>query len=106
MRNFQGIIFIWTQTYEKIFKSALVYLQEFSASLYFREESWWCGIFILLFCSNNSMNCVFSYEMKWNDYLLDMRLVLISNYLTTFTQNFSNASVNTSKNYTNLVNVS
>ena len=40
MRNFQGIIFIWTQTYEKIFKSALEYLQEFSASLYFREESW------------------------------------------------------------------
>ena len=52
------------------------------------------------------MNCVFSDEMKWNDYLLDIRLVLISNYLTTFTQNFSDASVNTSKNYTNLVNVS
>ena len=28
MRNFQGIVFIWTQTYKKIFKSALVYLEE------------------------------------------------------------------------------
>ena len=26
MRNFQGIIFIWTRTYGEIFKSALVYL--------------------------------------------------------------------------------
>ena len=26
MRNFQGIVFIWTQTYAEIFKSALVYL--------------------------------------------------------------------------------
>ena len=27
--------------------------------------------------------------MKWNDYLLEMRLILISNYLTNFTQNLS-----------------
>ena len=27
MGNFQGIVFIWTQTYREIFKSALVYLQ-------------------------------------------------------------------------------
>ena len=27
MQNFQGFIFIWTQTYKEIFKSALVYLQ-------------------------------------------------------------------------------
>ena len=26
MRNFQGIDFVWTQTYREIFKSALVYL--------------------------------------------------------------------------------
>ena len=26
MRNFEGIVFIWTQTYSEIFKSALVYL--------------------------------------------------------------------------------
>ena len=26
MRNFQSIIFIWTQTYAEVFKSALVYL--------------------------------------------------------------------------------
>ena len=26
MQNFQGIVFIWTQTYGKIFLSALVYL--------------------------------------------------------------------------------
>ena len=26
MRNFQGIVFIWTPTYTEIFKSALVYL--------------------------------------------------------------------------------
>ena len=26
MRNFQDIIFIWTQTYREIFKTALVYL--------------------------------------------------------------------------------
>ena len=26
MWNFQGIVFIWTQTYREIFKSALVYL--------------------------------------------------------------------------------
>ena len=26
MRNFQGIVFIWTQTYGGIFKSALMYL--------------------------------------------------------------------------------
>ena len=50
------------------------------------------------------MNCVFSCETKWNTYLLEMRLVLISNYLTTFTQNFSDASVNTNKNYTKLIN--
>ena len=85
MQNFQGIVFIWTQTYGKIFQSALVYLHEFSANLYLREESSWCGIFILLFCSSNLMNCVFSCEAKWNTYLLEMSLVLISNYLTTFT---------------------
>ena len=28
MRNFQGIVFIWTQTYSEMFKSALVYLSE------------------------------------------------------------------------------
>ena len=27
MRNFQDIIFIWIETYRKIFKSALVYLK-------------------------------------------------------------------------------
>ena len=27
MWNFQGVVFIWTQAYRKIFKSALVYLQ-------------------------------------------------------------------------------
>ena len=26
MRNFQGIVFIWTRTYSEIFKSTLVYL--------------------------------------------------------------------------------
>ena len=26
MRNFQGIVFIWTQTYREIFESASVYL--------------------------------------------------------------------------------
>ena len=26
MRNFQGIVFTWIQTYRKIYKSALVYL--------------------------------------------------------------------------------
>ena len=26
MQNFQGIVFIWTQTYREIFKSALMYL--------------------------------------------------------------------------------
>ena len=26
MRNFQGIVSLWTQTYKKVFKSALVYL--------------------------------------------------------------------------------
>ena len=28
MRNFQGIVFAWTQTYRETFKCALVYLQE------------------------------------------------------------------------------
>ena len=28
MENFQGIVFIWTQSYREIFKSALVYLYE------------------------------------------------------------------------------
>ena len=28
MRNFQGIVFIRTQTYTEIFKSALVYLKD------------------------------------------------------------------------------
>ena len=27
MWNFQGIVFIWTQAYSEIFKSALVYLE-------------------------------------------------------------------------------
>ena len=26
MRNFQGIVFIWTQAYREVFKSALAYL--------------------------------------------------------------------------------
>ena len=42
--------------------------------------------------------------MKWNDYLLEMRLGQICNYLNTFTQNFSDTSFNTNKNYTNLTN--
>ena len=29
MRNFQGIVFIWTQTYSKTFKSALVYFETY-----------------------------------------------------------------------------
>ena len=42
------------------------------------------------------MNGVFCYEMKWNDYLLEMRLVLVGNY---------SATVSTNKNYTNLIYV-
>ena len=42
--------------------------------------------------------------MKWSDYLLEMRLVLKSYYLTIFTQKFSDTSINTNKNYTNLIN--
>ena len=42
------------------------------------------------------MNCVFCCGRKWKDYLLEMRLVLISNY---------SATVNTNKNYTNLIYV-
>ena len=30
MQNSQSIIFLWTQIYEEIFKSALVYLQPYS----------------------------------------------------------------------------
>ena len=30
MKNFQGIIFAWIRTYRNIFKSALVYLQNFT----------------------------------------------------------------------------
>ena len=48
-------------------------------NLNLRKESWWCGTFLSCFCSNSLMNCVFRCEMKWNDYLLEMRLVLISN---------------------------
>ena len=34
MGNFQGVVFIWTQTYMGIFKSALVHLQESEISGY------------------------------------------------------------------------
>ena len=40
------------------------------------------------------MNCAFRCERKWNDYLVEMRLVLISNY---------SAIVNTNKKYTSLI---
>ena len=33
MRNIQSIIFIWTRTYSKVLKSALVYLSEKTKSL-------------------------------------------------------------------------
>ena len=46
------------------------------------------------FCSNSLMNCVSRCEMKWNDYLAEMKLVLISNH---------SATGNTKKNYTNLI---
>ena len=59
---------------------------------------------VLFLCSNNLVNCVFRCETKWDGYLLEMRLVLISNYIITFTQNFGDASVNNNKNYTNLPN--
>ena len=64
------------------------------------------AFFLSCFSSNSLMSCHFRCEMKWNDYLLEMRLVLISNYLTTLTQNFSDTSVNTNKNYTNFINES
>ena len=32
MQNFQGIVFIWTQTYRETFKSALVYLSDIFCS--------------------------------------------------------------------------
>ena len=35
----------------------------------------------------------------------NMSLVLVSNYLTIFTQNFSDSSGNSNKDYTNLINV-
>ena len=35
MQNFQGIVFIWTQTYEKIFKSALVTFKVYKMSRIF-----------------------------------------------------------------------
>ena len=44
--------------------------------------------------------------MKWNDYLVEMTLILISNYLTNFAQSFSDTSFNINKNYTNLINAS
>ena len=28
MRNFQGMFFIWTETYSELFKSALLYLSD------------------------------------------------------------------------------
>ena len=40
------------------------------------------------------MNCVFPSEMKWNDNLLELKLVLISNY---------SATVSTHKNCANLI---
>ena len=40
--------------------------------------------------------------MKSNDYSLVIMLILISNYLTSFTRNFSDTSINTNKNYANL----
>ena len=46
------------------------------------------------------MNCVFGCETKWNDYLLEMTLIQISSYLTAFTQNSSDASVKSNKDYT------
>ena len=40
MRNFQGIVFIWTQKYREIFKSALVYFSY--ATIECIEINWLC----------------------------------------------------------------
>ena len=63
---------------------------KFSTNLNLCEESSWCDIFSL-FClrPNSLMNCLFRCEVKWNGFLLEIRLILISNYLTTFTQNLA-----------------
>ena len=54
------------------------------------EESSLCDIFSLFcFSPNSLMNCLFRCEVKWNGCLLEIRLILISNYLTTFTQNLA-----------------
>ena len=61
----------------------------------------WCDsgfeVFISsCFYSNSLINCY--------DYSLVIKLILISNYLTPFTRNFANTSINTNKNYRNLNN--
>ena len=55
----------------------------------------WAGFYMIgSSVMKDLMNCVFRCERKGNDYLLEMRLVLISNYSATFSTN---------ENYTNLI---
>ena len=48
MRNFQGIVFIWTRTYSEIFKSGLVYLLDDNikivAARKYHEGKWICRL--------------------------------------------------------------
>ena len=54
MRNSQGIVFIWTQTYSKNFKSALGYLQGYLQAkcqidikqIAYKKKEYICNIYI------------------------------------------------------------
>ena len=85
MRNFQGIVFIWTQTFREIFKSALVYLglcylqnESVSMKVFLLHESRdfiWSGninaytsfnlLHILIFFLENYWPCITSSSKCW-----------------------------------------
>ena len=61
MRNFQGIIFIWTQTYREIFKSALVNLKYNKLKIFeywFAEKEAAWNYFFLQVCKHRRGNCI------------------------------------------------
>ena len=59
-----------------------------------RANQWTCVSMIGTSVMKELINCVFHCERKWKDYLLEIRLVLISNY---------SATVSTNKYYTNFI---
>ena len=62
-RNFQGVIFLWTQTYREIFKSALLYLYRISSVNVTKSAGNWI---LFVQCHGNFIADFFNFRLEFS----------------------------------------